>query len=64
MKNKRINKDAIDFSSFPKWGTPEADKAEAVFFQKNRGWEVPAMPIISDAEFYRLQNLSAKYRTA
>ena len=51
----------IDFSSMPKWGTPEHAAAEAAF-QKEQGPMLPAMPIISNAEFYRLQDLSAKYR--
>ena len=51
----------IDFTAMPKWGTPEHAAAEAAFY-KEQGPMLPAMPIISDAEFYRLQDLAAKYR--
>jgi hypothetical protein len=55
------HKDSIDFSSFPKWGSDEHNQAEERFFAE-RGPQAPFMPLITDAEFNRLQNLAAKYR--
>ncbi len=54
----------------PKWGTPEHAVAEAAYFAEIEADNlakygrkvIPAMPLISDAEFNRLQSLAAKYR--
>jgi hypothetical protein len=62
--------DLFGMHSGPKWGTPEHLAAEAAFHAEldsenlaNHGRKfIPAMPIISNAEFNRLQSLAAKYR--
>ena len=71
MKTKS-KKDISPFGihSGPKWGTPEHDAARAEFFAEieannlaKYGMKIiPAMPIISDAEFNRLQDLSRRIR--
>jgi len=69
---KKSKKDSSPFGihSGPKWGTPEHAAARAEFFAEieannlaKYGMKViPAMPIISDAEFNRLQDLSRRIR--
>jgi len=62
--------DTFGINSGPKWGTPEHAAAEAAFFAEIEAENlakygrkvIPAMPLISDAEFNRLQSLAAKYR--
>jgi len=69
---KKSKKDTSPFGihSGPKWGTPEHAAARAEFFAEieannlaKYGMKViPAMPIISDADFNRLQDLSRRIR--
>jgi hypothetical protein len=70
LKPRSWDNDPFGINSGPKWGTPEHAAAEAAFHAELDAENmarfgvkyIPAMPIISDAEFNRLQSLAAKYR--